>query len=42
MIDTWTNSPCEYLRKCIENSMEKLHTDVTVQKVKATAQNNRV
>ena len=29
-----TKSPCKLLRKCIENSMENMHTDVTVKKVK--------
>ena len=24
------NSPCQHLRKCIENSMENMHTDVRV------------
>ena len=27
-IDYKTNSPCKYVRKCIEISVENLHTDV--------------
>ena len=30
----WTNSPCQHLIKCLENSMENMHTDVRVEKVK--------
>ena len=33
-LDSGINSPCKYLKKCIENSMEKLHTDITVQRLK--------
>ena len=29
-----TDSLCQHLRKCIENSMENMHTDVRVQRVK--------
>ena len=32
----WTNSPCQHPRKCIENSMENMHSDVRVYRVKAT------
>ena len=28
VLDCWTNSPCQRLWKCIENSMENMHTDV--------------
>ena len=28
--DCLTNSPCQHFRKCIENSMENMHTDVGV------------
>ena len=27
------NSPCQLIRKCIENSMENMHTDVKVYRV---------
>ena len=27
-LDCCRNSPCQCLRKCIENSMENMHTDV--------------
>ena len=27
-LDCYTNSPCQHLRKCMENSMENMHTDV--------------
>ena len=27
-LNCWTNSPCKYPSKCIENSMENMHTDV--------------
>ena len=26
--DCLANSPCQHLRKCIENSMENMHIDV--------------
>ena len=29
-----TKSPCKLLRKCIENSMENMHTDLRVKKAK--------
>ena len=29
-LDCLTNSPCRHFRKCIENSMENMHTDVGV------------
>lgn len=29
-LDCKTNSPDRYYRKCIENSMEKIHTDIKV------------
>ena len=29
-LDCKTNSPCQYNRKCIENSVEKMYTDVRV------------
>ena len=32
-LDCWTNSPCQHFRKCIENSMENMHTDARVQRV---------
>ena len=32
--DCQTNSPCQHLKKCIKNSMENMHTDVIVKKVK--------
>ena len=25
-----TNSPCAHLRKCVENSVENMHTDIRV------------
>ena len=28
-LNCWTNSPYQHLRKCIENSKENMHTDVT-------------
>ena len=31
--DYYTKSPCKHLRKCIENSMENMHTDVRVSRV---------
>ena len=33
-LDFLSNSPCQHLRKCKENSMENIHTDVRVQRVK--------
>ena len=27
-LDCYTNSPCQHLSKCMENSMENMHTDV--------------
>ena len=35
-LDCSTNSPCQHLRKCIENGMERMHTDARVQRIKAT------
>ena len=32
-----TNSPCQHLRKCIENSMENMHTDVRLLRVKLSS-----
>ena len=29
-LDCWTNSPCQYVRKCIENRTENMHRDVGV------------
>ena len=29
-LDSKTNSPCQHLSKCLENSMENMHTDVRV------------
>ena len=29
-LDCLTNSPCQHIRTCIENSMENMHTDVGV------------
>ena len=29
-LDCRTNSPCQHLRKCKENSMENMHIDVRV------------
>ena len=29
-LDCWTNSPCQYVRKCIENRTENMHGDVGV------------
>ena len=29
-LDCSTNSPCQHLRKCLQNSMENLHTDIRV------------
>ena len=31
--DCYTNSPCQHLRKCIENSMENMSADVRMQRV---------
>ena len=33
-LDCLSNSPCQHLGKCKENSMENIHTDVRVQRVK--------
>ena len=33
-LDCYTNSPCKYLKKWIENIIENMHTDVTVESVK--------
>ena len=33
-LDFLSNSPCQHLGKCKENSMENIHTDVRVQRVK--------
>ena len=27
-LDCYTNSPCQHLRKCMENSMENMLTDI--------------
>ena len=27
-LDRYTNSPCQHLSKCMENSLENMHTDV--------------
>ena len=27
-LDCYTNSPCQHLSKCMENSLENMHTDV--------------
>ena len=27
-LDCYTNSPCQHLSKCMENSLENIHTDV--------------
>ena len=27
-LDCYTNSPCQHLSKCMENSLESMHTDV--------------
>ena len=32
--DCWTKSPCQHLRKHIENNMEGIHTGVRVERVK--------
>ena len=32
--DCETNSPCWHLRKCVKNSVENVHTDVRVSRVK--------
>ena len=32
--DCWTKSPCQHLRKRIENNMEGIHTGVRVERVK--------
>ena len=32
-LDYWTNSPRQHPRKCIENSMENMHSDVRVRDV---------
>ena len=29
-LDSYTNSPCQLLRKCIEDSMDNMHIDVRV------------
>ena len=34
-LDCKTNSPCQNLRKCLENSIESMHTDVWVRRVKS-------
>ena len=36
-LDCHTNSPCQLSRKCVENSMENLHTDVRVSSVNERA-----
>ena len=33
------NSPCQHLRKCRKNSMENVHTDVRVERVKTPPKN---
>ena len=35
-LDRQANSPCQHLWKCIENSMENVHTDVRVERVKTS------
>ena len=32
-LDCQTNSPCQHLKKCIENSMENIDTDIRVLRV---------
>ena len=34
-LDCKTNSPCQNLRKCIEKSIESMHTEVRVKRVKS-------
>ena len=34
-LDCKTNSPCQYHWKCLENSVENMHTDVRVYRVKS-------
>ena len=34
-LDCYTNSPCLCLRKCFENSVENMHTDVRDLRVKS-------
>ena len=36
-LDREKNSSCHHLRKCLENSMENMHSDVTVKRVKNNA-----
>ena len=33
-LDSYTYSSCQCLRKCVENSREKMHTDVRIHRVK--------
>ena len=33
-LDCWSNSSCRYHRKCIENSVDNMRTDLTVSRVK--------
>ena len=37
--DRQTKSPCQHLRKCIENSMKNMHTDVKGWRVKSLTMN---
>ena len=36
-LENLKNSPCQHLRKCVENSMENIHTDVRVKSIKKIA-----
>ena len=38
--DCLTNSPCQYQRKCIENSVENMGTDVRVSRVNSKSISN--
>ena len=33
-LDSYTYSSYQYLRECVENSREKMHTDVRIHRVK--------
>ena len=37
-----TNSPCQHLRKCIENSMENMHNKQLHQLTKSEPQNDAI
>ena len=42
IITCCTNSPYQHLKECIENSMENMHTDLRVERVKRViTQSNR-